>query len=72
MLCSNKQIKHFSGLISFEGNLRWLKTVSGNFQNFKVALNPMYKCFKNFVKRCVSFCLSKFDNKKNFTVPFLN
>jgi len=42
-----------------------------NFRKFKVALNPMYKIFLNFAKSCILSCLSKFDLKKNFTVPFL-
>ena len=41
-----------------------------NVQKFKVALNPMYRILLNFAKHCLS-CLSKFYNKKNFTVPFL-
>ena len=43
-----------------------------NFRKFKVALNPMYRIFLNFAKSCVFACLSKVDNIKNFTVPFLN
>ncbi len=43
-----------------------------NFRKFKVALNPMYRIFLNFAKSCVLACLSKVDNIKNFTVPFLN
>ena len=43
-----------------------------NFRKFKVALNPMYRIFSNFAKSCVLSCLSKLDNIKNFTVPFLN
>ena len=42
-----------------------------NFRKFKVALNPMYRIFLNFAKSCISSCLSKFYNKKNFTVPLL-
>ena len=42
------------------------------FRKFKVALNPMYKIFLNLAKSCVLSCLSKVDNIKNFTVPFLN
>ena len=42
-----------------------------NFRKFKVALNPMYRIFSNFAKSCILSCLSKFRNKKNFTVPFL-
>ena len=42
-----------------------------NFRKFKVALNPMYRIFLNFAKSCISSCLSKFYNKKKFTVPFL-
>ena len=37
-----------------------------NFQIFKVALNPMYRICLNFAKSCISFCLSKFCNKKKF------
>ena len=41
-----------------------------NFRKFKVALNPKYRIFLNFAKSCISLaCLSKFYNKKNFTVP---
>ena len=42
------------------------------FQKSKVALNPMYRIFLNFAKSCILSCLSKVDNIKNFTVPFLN
>ena len=42
-----------------------------NFRKFKVALNPMYRIFLNFAKSCILSSLSKFDIKKNFTVPFL-
>ena len=31
----------------------------------------MYRFFLNFAKSCVLSCLSKFFNKKNFTVSFL-
>ena len=31
----------------------------------------MYRIFLNFAKSCILSCLSKFDIKKNFTVPFL-
>ena len=34
------------------------------FRKFKVALNPMYRIFLNFVKSCILSCLSKFYNKK--------
>ena len=37
-----------------------------NFRKFKVALNPMYRIFLDFAKSCISFCLSKFYNKKKF------
>ena len=38
-----------------------------NFRKFKVALNPMYRICLNFAKlSCISFCLSKFHNKKKF------
>ena len=37
-----------------------------NFRKLKVALNPMYRIFSNFAKSCISFCLSKFYNKKKF------
>ena len=36
------------------------------FRKFKVALNPMYRCFLNFVKTCVLSYLSKVDNIKKF------
>ena len=42
-----------------------------NFRKFKVALNPMYRIFLNLAKSCILSCLSKFYNKKKFTVPFL-
>ena len=42
-----------------------------NFRNFKVALNPMCRIFLNFAKSCILSCLSKFYNKKKFTLPFL-
>ena len=35
-----------------------------NFRKFKVALNPMYRICLSFAKSCISFCLSKFHNKK--------
>ena len=31
----------------------------------------MYRIFLNFAKSCILSCLSKVDNIKNFTVPFL-
>jgi len=31
----------------------------------------MYGIFLNFAKSCILSCLSKFDIKKNFTVPLL-
>ena len=31
----------------------------------------MYRIFLNFAKSCTLSCLSKFYNKKNFTVSFL-
>ena len=37
-----------------------------NFRIFKVALNPMHRICLNFAKSCISFCLSKFYNKKKF------
>ena len=37
-----------------------------NFRKFKVALNPMYRIFLNFAKSCITSCLLKFYNKKNF------
>ena len=41
-------------------------------ENFKVALNPMYRTFLNFAKSCILSCLSKFDIKKKFNqLPFL-
>ena len=42
------------------------------FRKFKVALNRMYRIFFNFAKSCILSCLSKVDNIKNFTMPFLN
>ena len=42
-----------------------------NFRKFKVALSPIYTICLNFAKSCISSCLSKFLNKKNFTLPFL-
>ena len=42
-----------------------------NFRKFKVALNPMYRIFLNLAKSFILSCLSKFYNKKKFTVPFL-
>ena len=42
-----------------------------NFRKFKMALNPMYRIFLNLAKSCIPSCLSKFYNKKKFTVPFL-
>jgi len=42
-----------------------------NFRKFKVALNSMYRMFLNFAKSCILSCLSKFDLRKNFPVPFL-
>ena len=42
-----------------------------NFPNFKVALNPMYRIVLNFAKSYIISCLSKFYDKKKFTVPFL-
>ena len=37
-----------------------------NFRKLKVALNRMYRISLNFAKSCISFCLSKFHNKKKF------
>jgi len=31
-----------------------------NFRKFKVALNPMYRIFLNFAKRCIFSCLPVF------------
>ena len=31
----------------------------------------MYRIYLNFAKSCISSCLSKFYDKKNFTLPFL-
>ena len=42
-----------------------------NFRKVKVTLNPMCRPFLNFAKSCILSCLSKFYNKKNFTLPFL-
>ena len=52
-----------------KSNIKKLLLVQ-NFRKFKVALNPMYRIFLNFAKSCILSCLSKFYNKKNFTVPF--
>ena len=35
-------------------------------RKFKLALNPTYKIFSNFAKRCVLLCLSNVDNIKQF------
>ena len=35
-----------------------------SFRKFKVALNPMHRICLDFAKSCISFCLSKFHNKK--------
>ena len=40
-------------------------------QSLKVALHPMYRIFLNFAESCILSCLSKFYNKKKFTVSFL-
>ena len=37
-----------------------------NFQNFKVALNPMYRIFLNFAKSCLLSSLSNVNNIKKF------
>ena len=37
-----------------------------NIRIFKVALNPMHRIFLNFAKSCISSCLLKFYEKKNF------
>ena len=37
-----------------------------NFRKVKVALNPMYGIFLNFVKSCILSCLSNVDNLKKF------
>ena len=37
-----------------------------NFQNFKIALNPIYRFVSNFTKSCVLSCLIKFDDMKTF------
>ena len=42
-----------------------------NFRKAKVALNPMRRIVLNFAKSCNLSCLSNFDRRKNFTVPFL-
>ena len=36
------------------------------FENFKVALNPMYRMFLNFAKSCVLSCLLNVNNIKKF------
>ena len=35
-----------------------------NSRKVKVALNSIYRIFLNFAKSCISYCLSKFCNKK--------
>ena len=42
-----------------------------NFRKNKVAWNPMNRILSNYAKSCISSCLSKFYDKKKFTVPFL-
>ena len=37
-----------------------------NFRKLKVALIPMNRICLNFAKSCISSCLSKIYNKKNF------
>ena len=58
-------------LAKFKKNLYMGFRATLNFRKFKVALNSMYRIFLNFAKSCISSCLSKFYNKKKFTVPFL-
>jgi len=41
------------------------------FRKAKVALNLMYRILLNFAESRNLSCLSKIDNKKNFTMPFL-
>jgi len=36
------------------------------FRKFKVALNPTYRTFLNFVKNCILSCLSSVDNIEKF------
>ena len=59
-------------LAKFKKNLYMGFRATLIFRKFKVALNPMYRIFLNFAKSCILSCLSKFDNIKKFTVPFLN
>ena len=58
-------------LAKFKRNLYMEFRATLNFRKFKVALNSIYRIFINFAKTCILSCLSKFHNKKNFTVPFL-
>ena len=37
-----------------------------NLQNFKMALNPMYRIFLNFAQSCVLSSLSNVNNIKKF------
>ena len=52
LLAKFKQVLH----LEFRATLK--------FRKFKVALNLMYRIFFNFVKSCISSCLSKFCIKK--------
>ena len=40
-------------------------------ENFKVALNLMYRIFLNFAKSCISSAYQNSIIRKNFTLPFL-
>ena len=58
-------------LAKFKKNLYMEFRATLLFRKFKVALKSMYIIFLKFAKSCILSCLSKFHDKKNFTVPFL-
>ena len=58
-------------LAKFKKNLYMEIRATLNVRKFKVALIPMHSFCLNFAESCISSCLSKFCNKKKFTVPFL-
>ena len=41
-----------------------------NFQNYKVALNPMYSCFKNFANVVSCTANTNLTIQKSLSVPF--
>ena len=53
-------------LAKFEEILYMVFRATLHFRKFKVALNPMYRIFSNFAKRCVLSCLSNDTNIKKF------